>query len=204
MIAMKKHIQNVMTRNAGKIYSINDFYDFKSDKKNTVKSALYRLNNEGKIVRILDGLYVKLKYNKEAKEYIYPSAEDVAMKIADKYSWKVAPMGDLALNYSGLSSKVPDIWTYASDGPSREYIYRGEKIIFKKTAMRIITKFSNELNLVIQSIIALGKDNITQADIEKLAQLKPLIKENLKYDTSILPYWIKETIDKIAEVDYQE
>ena len=138
-------IENIMSENQGKIYSIHDFYNLGT--KNTIKSALYRLNEEGKITRLIDGLYTKPKFSEILNEYSYPDANAVAEKIAIKFSWTISPSGDTALNNTGLSTQVPNEYVYISDGPYREYLYRNKKIIFKHTANRNITSYSKELSI---------------------------------------------------------
>lgn len=110
MNSITSQIENIMSENQGKIFSINDFYELGT--KNTIKSVLYRLNKEGKIVRLLDGLYTKPKYNKILKEYSYPDINAVAKKIADKFSWTIVPAEDMALNYVGISTQVPNEHIY--------------------------------------------------------------------------------------------
>lgn len=78
MNLITSQIENIMSENQGKIFSINDFYELGT--KNTIKSVLYRLNKEGKVVRLLDGLYTKPKYSKILKEYSYPNTNAVAKK----------------------------------------------------------------------------------------------------------------------------
>lgn len=194
-----KTIEKIMEDNPGKIFSIHDFYDIAT--KNTVKSILYRLNEEGKIVRLLDGLYTRPKYSEILKEYSYPTVEEVAQKIADKFDWTVSPTKEIALNYTGLSTQIPNEYVYISDGAYREYIYRNKKIIFKHTSNRNITKYSKELSVLIQSIKAIGKDKLTEEDIKKLALFAKNIKEDLQKDTSKLPFWIQDILLKIKEVN---
>lgn len=199
MDSITNQIETIMSENQGKIFSINDFYDLGT--KNTIKSILYRLNEENEIVRLLDGLYTKLKYSKILDEYSYPDASAVAEKIADKFSWTIAPTGDTALNYTGLSTQVPNEYVYISDGAYREYLYRDKKIIFKHTTNRNITSYSKELSILIQAIKALGKDNIREEDIKKLAIFAKGIQEDLIKDTLKLPFWIQEVLNKIQEIN---
>ena len=201
MNSITSQIENIMSENQGKIFSINDFYELGT--KNTIKSVLYRLNKEGKIVRLLDGLYTKPKYSKILKEYSYPNTNAVAKKIADKFSWTIAPAGDTALNYVGVSTQVPNEYIYISDGAYREYLYRNKKIIFKHTTNRNITSYSRELSILIQAIKALGKDNISERDIKRLAFYAKRIKEDLKKDTLKLPFWIQEVLEKMQEVKHR-
>lgn len=197
MNSIISRIESVMEQSQGEIFSINDFYGIGT--KNTIKSALYRMNEEKRITRLIDGLYTKPKFSEVLQEYSYPDAHAVAEKIADKFSWTISPTGDTALNYTGLSTQVPNEYIYISDGPYREYTYRNKSIIFKHTTNRNITSYSKELSMLIQAIKALGKDNIAEEHIKKLALFSRAIKEDLKHDTLKLPFWIQEVLGKIQE-----
>lgn len=201
MNLITSQIENIMSENQGKIFSINDFYELGT--KNTIKSVLYRLNKEDKVVRLLDGLYTKPKYSKILKEYSYPDINAVAKKIADKFSWTIVPAEDMALNYVGISTQVPNEHIYISDGDYREYLYRNKKIIFKHTTNRNITSYLRELSILIQAIKAFGKDKIGEKDIKRLAFYAERIKEDLKKDTLKLPFWIQEVLEKIQEVKHK-
>lgn len=201
MICITNQIENIMSENQGKIFSINDFYNLGT--KNTIKSVLYRLNEENQIARLIDGLYIKPKYSKILKEYSYPDANEVAEKLADKFSWTIAPTGDTALNYTGLSTQISNEYIYISDGAYREYLYRGKKIIFKHTTNRNITSYSKKLSILIQAIKTLGKDNINEKHIKKLAAFAQNIKEDLKEDTLRLPFWIQEVLEEIEEATHE-
>lgn len=201
MDSITNQIETIMSENQGKIFSINDFYDLGT--KNTVKSVLYRLSEDNKIVRLIDGLYTKPKYSKILNEYSFPDANSVANKIADKFDWTIAPTGDTALNYTGLSTQVPNEYVYISDGAYREYLYRDKKIIFKHTTNRNISSYSKELSILIQAIKALGKNKISEEDIKKLALFAKNIKEDLIKDTLKLPFWIQEVLEKIQEINLE-
>ena len=201
MNSITKQIENIMSENQGKIFSINDFYNIGT--KNTIKSVLYRLNEENKIKRLMDGLYIKPKYSNILKEYSYPDASEVAQKLADKFSWTIAPAGDTALNYTGLSTQVPNEYIYISDGAYGKYLYRNKKIIFKHTTNRNITSYSKELAILIQAVKALGKDNISEEHIKKLEVFAKNIEEDLKEDTLKLPFWIQEVLAKIQEIKHE-
>ena len=202
MESINKKIEDIMTSNTGEIFSINDFYGLGT--KNTIKSVLYRLNEEDKITRLIDGLYTKPKYSEILKEYSYPDANALAEKIADKFSWTISPTGDTALNYTGLSTQVPNEYIYISDGPYRQYDYRNKKILFKHTSNRNITSYSKELSILVQAIRALGKDGIGEEELKKLAVFAQNIKEDLKRDTLKLPFWIQEILEKIQEINSEK
>jgi hypothetical protein len=204
-IDMKKvteRIEEIMNENPGEIYSINDFYYLAT--KNTVKSVLYRLEKEGKISRLIDGLYTKPKYSEILKEYSYPSVDSLAEKIADKYDWNISATGDLALNYVGISTQIPNEYIYISDGPYRSYEYRNKRISFKHTSNRNITSYSRELSILIQAIKALGKDNISKNNLEILADFSKNIEEDLVKDTLKLPFWIQEVFREIEVIKHEK
>ena len=89
MIPITNHIEKIMSENQGEIFSINNFYNLGT--KNTIKSVLYRLNEENQITRLIDGLYIKAKYSEILKKYSYPDASEVSEKLADKFPWTIAP-----------------------------------------------------------------------------------------------------------------
>lgn len=178
------------------IFSINDFYDLGSC--SAVKTALFRLNKEGIVHRLIDGFYVIPYYSELIQEYSYPTADQVAQKIAEKYVWNITPYGDNALNQVGLSTQVPAIYEYLSDGPYRQYNYSNKVIKFKHTSNRMISKFSLSLSLIIQSIKALGKDRITPKDIARMSSFcKEYVNEDLLQNTKTVPAWMYKVLKEI-------
>lgn len=180
------------------IFTNSEFYTLGT--KSAIKVALSRLANKGLIFRIMDGYYVIPAYSEFIQEYSYPSVEALVEKIADKYAWNISPFGETALNQVGLSTQVPVVNEYISDGPSREYVYGKRKIKFKHTSNRTISRFSLPLSLVIKSIRALGKDRITSKDIKKLASFcKRYVEEDLIENTNYVPEWIFQILKRIRD-----
>lgn len=182
----------------GTIFSINDFYHLGN--VNTIKSILFRLESDGKITRLIDGLYTIPKFSELLQEKSYPSVDQVANKLADKFSWTICPSENHALNLIGLSTQVPNKYVFVSDGPYRTYEYRGREIIFKHTSNRFITEYSRNYSLMIQAIKALGKDNIHENDIKRMATFsKQYIDDDIIDKGKKLPAWIQEVLKKIAK-----
>ncbi|MBQ9416369.1 MAG: hypothetical protein IJU20_05985, partial [Clostridia bacterium] len=110
----------------------------------------------------------------------------------------IVPCGDTALNMLGLSTQVPAVWLYVSDGTYKEYTYGNTIIRFKRTTNKDISKLSYKTALVIQALKALGKENISTEIINKIAvtttiEEKEAMFAEAKYATS----WI---YDKIKEI----
>jgi hypothetical protein len=180
----------------GTIFSIHDFYHLGT--KNSVKSSLLRLEKKGEIERLVDGMYVIPKYSEILNEFSYPSVDDLAIKIAEKFSWTICPSGDHALNILGLSTQVPSKYIYISNGPYRIYEYQNIEIIFKHSSSRYIIDYSQNISLIIQAIKTLGKENITEEIIRKLEMICHKYSiEDLLLRTNKLPNWIYEILIQI-------
>src|SRR5690606_16603897 len=107
----------------------SDFFDIADYE--TVRKTLNRLTDDGVIQRIIKGIYYKPVYNKLIEEYEAASVHQVALAIARKYNWTIAPSGNTALNLLGLSTQVPATWTYISDGRYVTITFDNNSIEFK-------------------------------------------------------------------------
>lgn len=187
----------------GTIFTISDFYDLGS--RSAIKTCLHRLVQEKKIYRLIDGYYTVPYYSELIKEYSYPSADQLAKKIAHKNAWKISPTGENALNQIGISTQVTSVCEYISDGPYRQYLYMNTAIQFKHTSNRTISRFSDALSLVIQGIKAIGEENITDKDIRIMSRFcTSYVEEDIIEATKIVPAWIYAVLKKICEVNQNE
>ena len=119
-------------------------------------------SHAGVLRRLLQGVFEKPRFNTFLGENIEIHPDAVARTIARNYHWSIALCGNSALNALGLSSQVPAIWTYCSDGPYREYSFGNTTIQFKHRTNKEITGLSSMTVLVIQALKTLGKEYITQ------------------------------------------
>ena len=176
----------------GEVFIISDFSDLAEEA--SVRKVLSRLEKEGKIRRIMRGVYDCPQYNEFLGEYVATLPDNVAHALARNFGWTIIPCGDTALNLLGLSTQVPSVWLYVSDGTYKEYTYGNTTIKFKRTTNKEISKLSYKTALVIQAIKALGKENITNEIINKIAQAttdeeKTQMFVEAKYATSWIVYW---------------
>lgn len=182
---------------SGSAFVASDFADITDNAKLGV--GLSRLEEEGIIVRIIRGVYYKPEFSKLLGEIIAPSPDTVAHAIARNFGWTIIPCGDTALNLLGLSTQVPSVWSYVSDGAYKEYVLGNTTLKFKRTTNKEISKLSEKTALIIQALKALGKDQINDEVIYKLkarttaAERKAMLKE-AQYATS----WIYEVIKQIC------
>ena len=181
----------------GSVFVVTDFTDI-TDKK-TASVGLTRLEADGVIKRVLRGVYYKPEYSDFLKEYIAPVPDDVAHAIARNFGWTIVPCGDTALNLLTLSTQVPAIWLYVSDGSYKEYSYDNTVIRFKKTTNKNISKFSYKTALTVQALKALGRDNIDKIVIEKLRKLLSAEEKTaMLNEAKIATSWIYEYLKQIC------
>lgn len=151
------------------IFVASDFADIADI--NTVWQVLARQEQNGNIQRILRGVYYRPIYSQLLKEYEAPSPHNVALALARKYGWSIAPSGNTALNQLGLSTQVTAKWSYISDGPYNEFEFGKVKLEFKHRNNKNISGLSYKTATVIQALKALGKDHIDDNVIMKLRKL---------------------------------
>ncbi|WP_238543492.1 DUF6088 family protein [Metamycoplasma alkalescens] len=190
-----------MKKTKGKIYSINDFVSMGIGNKNTIKCSLYKLVKEKEIIRVFNGLYMKPRFSKLFQENVTPRVEELIDAIAKKFGWDIIPTSEWALNYTSISTQVPNVYIFASTGSSKIYSYFNNKIIFKHTPKHKISPFSKKMALVIQALIVLGKNDIRKIHLKKLANYAKDIKNELTKNINLLPVWIQENLKKIKNYD---
>lgn len=189
--------QRILDAEDNTVFVAVDFVDVAD--KTTVSVCLTRLEAEKIIKRIIRGVYYKPEYNDFLQEHIAPPTDRVARAIARNYGWTIVPCGDTALNLLGLSTQVPAVWAYVSDGTYKEYMYDNTKITFKRTTNKEISKMSYKTALVVQALRTLGKDNIDDVAINKLSNdLTTQEKKRLLTEAKTVTSWIYEYIKEIC------
>ena len=181
-----------------KVFFANDFLDVASNA--TVRQILKRLADEDKIKRIIDGFYYNPRYSELIGEYEAVSIHELALAIARKYNWNIAPYNSTALNLLGLSTQVPTHYKYISSGRYKKYKIGDTILEFKKVNPGEIANMSLKTATVIQAIKSLGKENITNEVIQKIRKnLSEKERIDLMNESKSVPSWIYEVIREISE-----
>lgn len=181
-----------------KVFFANDFLDVASNA--TVRQILKRLADEDKIKRVIDGFYYNPKYSELIGEYEAVSIHELALAIARKYNWNIAPYNSTALNLLGLSTQVPTHYKYISIGRYKEYKIGDTILEFKKVNPGEIANMSLKTATVIQAIKSLGKENIDDQVIQKIrVNLTEKERTDLMNESKSVPAWIYEVIREIKE-----
>jgi hypothetical protein len=197
--AFLKQIREMIdTAKPGTVFIPKDFAGITDAAKISV--SLNRLKDNGELTCLGRGLFMKPRFSTLLNKSVPPRADDVAKALARKYGWTIIPCGDTAMNALGLSTQVPAVWAYVSDGPYREYEMDGVKLRFKHTDKNSeITGLSYETALVIQAIKALGKDDIAPQNLRKLAgKLNRKTKDQMLIEAQQATAWVYECIKRIC------
>lgn len=182
----------------GSVFVTSDFADIAPT--GAINMSLSRLADSGRIRRILRGIYDKPRFSKLLNEPVAADPSKVAYAIARKNRWSIIPMGDTALNLLRLSTQVPAVWQYVSDGPYKEFSYDNVRISFRRTSNKEVTGYSYMTGLIIQGLRALGKDHVDEAVIRILSQqLSSEEKKALLDEAQGTTAWIFDHIKEICK-----
>lgn len=189
--------KRMMNAPAGDAFITSDFLDIADTQ--AVNKALSRLAEDRRIRRVLRGVYDRPRYSELLQEYTAPRMETVAKAIARNFGWTIAPCGDTALNMLGLSTQVPAVWLYVSDGPYREYDVGSMKLKFKHTTLKDIAGVSTRSALVVQALKALGNGNVNEKIIRRLSSMLTINeKKALLLETQRGTTWIYEIAREVC------
>lgn len=193
----KQILTRIEKAEAGAVFIGSDFIDIANSE--TVRRNMNRLVEQGIIRRVIRGVFEKPKYSKFLGEYVAVDPDEVAKALARAYQWTIIPCGETALNMLGLSTQVPAVWCYFSDGPYKTYEWDSTRIEFKRRSNKEITGLSYMTALVIQALKTLGKENVTEEIVEKLSmKLSERDKANLMNEGRRSTAWVFDRIREIS------
>lgn len=181
----------------GFLFGSADFLDLGNYE--AVKRALARLADEKKIIRIMRGIYKKPNFSQFLREEVEASPIDVAKIYAKIYGWSIVPYSDTALNLLGISTQVPSVYTFISDGPYRKVeLDNGIILEFRHRANREISGLSYKSALIIEAFRAIGKEGMSE-EIRNTIRNKCTVDElkRLKEESTHSRNWIVEEIKKL-------
>lgn len=176
----------------GSILFVDDFLDFGNSE--SIKKALFRLEEKGLLVRLAHGIYLYPKTDKDLG-VLYPSAEEIAIAIAKRDRARIVPTGIQALNKLGLSTQIPLKAVFLTDGTARSIKIGKRTITFKKTSPKNLLAKGEISSLVIQALKSIGQNKLENESLKKLQTiLRKEIKENILHDAKLAPAWINKIL----------
>lgn len=161
-----------------------------------VRLSLFRLEKEGLITRVAQGIYVRPKESSLIGKLL-PTAEEVAEAIAKRDRIRTVPTGSYALNALGLSTQVPMKIVLLTDGSPREIKVGNRTIKLKKTTPKNLIAKGKISRLVIQALKEIGNGKVTTEEENKIViLLQKEDKNDLKHDIALAPVWIQKIMKK--------
>lgn len=191
-------VERIDEMQPGSVFVTSDFADIAPTA--AINMTLSRLVDSGRIRRVLRGIYDKPRFSELLNEPVAADPSKVAYAIARKNRWSIIPMGDTALNMLRLTTQVPAVWQYVSDGPYKEYNYGNIHISFRRTSNKESTGYSYMTGLIIQGLRALGKEHINDTVINTLSKQLSNEEKNVLLDEARgTTAWIFEYIKAICK-----
>jgi len=189
--SVQNRIENKITSmKKGSIIFPSNFDDFGNVE--AVKKSLLRLKNKKFLVRLAHGIYLYPKQDK-LLGVLYPSIEDIANAIAERDKARIIPTGIKALNQLGLSNQIPMNIIFLTDGTARTIVVGKRTLKFKRTTPKNLAVKGEITSLVIQALKEIGKNNITEEQLNRIKNhLKREKKGNIEHDIKLAPAWIAE------------
>ena len=176
----------------GTILFVDDFLNFGNPE--SVKKALFRMEEKGLLIRLAHGVYLYPKTDK-ALGVLYPSTEEIAIAIAKRDRARIIPTGVQALNKLGLSTQIPLQVVFLTDGAARSIKIGKRTITFKKTSPKNLLTKGEISGLIIQALKSIGQHKIDEEVLTRLFNsLKKEKKENILYDAKLAPAWINKIL----------
>jgi hypothetical protein len=184
-----KIITKIKKAARGSLFFVDDFLSLGSAK--AVSKALERLVQNEELHRVARGIYVRIAVDPILGP-LKPGTEEIAEAIRRRDKARIVPTGSLALNALGLSTQVPMNVVYYTDGSARKIDLGKRKIVFKKTSPKNLATIGKISMLVIQALREIGKNNVTEAEIQIILEhLKKEEPYRLQHDIKLAPEWIR-------------
>ena len=163
----------------------------------TIRVSLFRLCREGILIRLANGIFLYPKIDKKfGLGVIYPSIFEIASEIAKREKARLIPTGVYAMNRLGLSTQVPAKVIFLTDSAPRT-IKIGQKatIKFLKTTAKNLAFKGKITQLVCFALKEIGKDNVTEEQLQKIKQALSLENNKIiEHDAELVPEWISKII----------
>lgn len=195
--SIEKKIAETIGKEPGRIFYDKELFFLGSP--GGVRLALKRLCDAGKVRRLIPGLYYNPRFSEFLNSELSPSPMEIAAALSSKFGWDIMPTGNTALNLLGLSTQVAGTLVFLSSGPYRTYNIGKLKLEFRHSATRNFTVNDMDGKLVVQALIALGRENVTSGIIKKIRDtLSDEKKRQIAESSGNVATWILETLKKIT------
>lgn len=183
--------QQILSSENDTIFFRNDFPQYHPE---SVGRVLTDLTDNGDLVRIASGIYVKPRMSRFGP--IMPSIEHVVKAISIRDKAQILPSGETALNVLGISTQVPMSYSFLTTGSARKLTIGKRQVTLKRGVPRNFAYKTQLIALVVQALRCLGEANVGSRELEQIQRLilKEPDKQALIRDVQIMPVWMKRII----------
>ena len=186
-------VSRVKKARRGSVFFIDSFSSVANPK--SVNKALERLTKSGEFQRVATGIYVRPVQDKVIGT-VLPGIDEIAAAIAKRDKARIVPTGSYALYKLGLTTQVPMNAVYYTDASGRKVQIGRQIITFKKASAKQVAAIGAISKLVIQALRTIGKDNVTDEELQKIRELLKNEKPyQLQHDLKLAPEWIRKLLD---------
>lgn len=193
-----KIIKRVRGKGRGWAFTPKDFLDLGT--RASIDMALTRLVQAGQIRRIGRGLYDYPKLHDKLGA-LTPDTDSIAQAVATQSGDRLSASGAQSANRLGISTQVPAKASYATSGQTRVKKVAGRTIALKRSRAPILDDASQDANAVLQLLAHVGKANIDDDLIHRLAsQLDDRDLKALRKAQPLMPGWMSDAVLKIGLV----
>lgn len=183
--------QQILSSENDTIFFRNDFPQYHPE---SVGRVLTDLTDNGDLVRIASGIYVKPRMSRFGP--IMPSIEHVVKAISIRDKAQILPSSETALNVLGISTQVPMSYSFLTTGSARKLTIGKRQVTLKRGVPRNFAYKTQLIALVVQALRCLGEANVGSRELEQIQRLilKEPDKQALIRDVQIMPVWMKRII----------
>lgn len=192
-------IKRVRGKGRGWAFTPKDFLDLGT--RASIDMALNRLVQQpGHIRRIGRGIYDYPKLH-DRLGALTPDTDTIVQAVATQSGDKVVASGAQSANRLGISTQVPAKPSYATNGPTRVKKVAGRTIALKRSRAPILDDASSDANAVLQMLAHVGKTNVNDDLIHRLAaRLNDRDMKALRKAQPLMPGWMSDAVLKIGIV----
>jgi len=186
--------QKISRCKRGSLFFISSFPDYDGE---YVRKVLAQLVDEGTLVRLSNGVFLKPVLTKFG--ILYPEPSVVVKAIAKRDHAEVMPNGFVALNQLGISSQVPVNYMYLTSGATR-VVHLGERDVMLKHASPRNFAFSDKfMGTLYQALKCHGENGFTEDERMLIAKLVKAnaCKNTFEHDLSMMSGWMKKLIKEV-------
>lgn len=172
--------------------------DLATNNKAVLRVYLSRMVESGLITRLAPGVFYIPMYSTILKSMVPPDIDDVATAIAKSERARIIPVGNYALYKAGLTTQVPSVAVFGTDGTARVIkLNDGRTIKFKAAAARNFAYNSPVVQTAVSAMREIKEENITEDEISRLRNLCASVDGKVfESDLRLAPEWISRVLKR--------